>query len=316
VPAMIEQLSGIAPDRSINPDEAVARGAALFASYQMAKQSGQEKFQVTDVCAHSLGIQGIDQGTLQRENITVIPRNSPLPAQVMKPFVTQSDSQRSIVVQVLEGESSQPDMCSRIGRSVLRSLPTDLPKGHQVNITFIYGSNARLTIAAELPGTDHRVTIELEREQGLNSTQLGRWRQLIDQYGGTSVDELLTEALQVAAGDQADAPAAPQPSSISSTPVAVTAAHTVDTGSGKVTATPAQQINQRDPDPPSQSTVRNTSRPVETTDPLDIEKRQRRTRRLIFIFGHVVSTTIGLAAAYYILCWFRPEADFLGLFNR
>ena len=60
-----------------------------------------------------------------------------------------------VVVQVLEGENSRPEMCSRIGRSVLRSLPGDLPKGQLVNITFAYGTNARLNVEAEIPGTDH-----------------------------------------------------------------------------------------------------------------------------------------------------------------
>ena len=168
VPTMLEELSGISADRSINPDEAVARGAALFAAYQLSKQAGAEKtaFQITDVCAHSLGIQGIDQGSLRRENVIVIPRNTSLPTRVMRPFVTQIPGQQSIIVQVLEGESNQPDLCSRIGRSVLRELPDDLPKGHPVHITFIYGTNARLAVEAFLPERGYRVTIELERESG------------------------------------------------------------------------------------------------------------------------------------------------------
>ena len=76
VPNMIREISGLNPDRNINPDEAVARGAAIFAGYQQCRliEYVEPGFEVTDVNSHSLGIQGIGQESLQRENIVIIPR--------------------------------------------------------------------------------------------------------------------------------------------------------------------------------------------------------------------------------------------------
>ena len=180
VSAMIREISGLTPDRNINPDEAVARGAAIFAGYQQGGQGGEsdQDFEVTDVNSHSLGIQGIAQESLQRENVIVIPRNTALPCQVTRQFATHTAGQKSIIVQVLEGESPRPSQCSRIGRSVLRGLPRDLPKGYPVNIRFAYETNGRLHVEASLVGVDKKMKIELERVSGLSSEYVTRWRQV------------------------------------------------------------------------------------------------------------------------------------------
>ena len=121
VPRMIEQLSGLKPDHTVHPDEAVARGAAIFAGYLLRHRDPNAKpaFKVVDVNAHSLGIEGIDQRTMRKENVVLIPRNSPLPAKVTEKFVTKTEDQPSIVVKVLEGESKVPAQCSidRPGRA-------------------------------------------------------------------------------------------------------------------------------------------------------------------------------------------------------
>ena len=99
---------------------------------QAARDGG---FKVTNVNAHSLGIEGIEPETLRKTNVILIPRNTPLPAKLTERFVTKSEGQRSIVVQVLEGESSLPGECTAIGRTVIRDLPDGLPKGWPVEVT-------------------------------------------------------------------------------------------------------------------------------------------------------------------------------------
>ncbi len=178
---MLEGLSGLAPDRTVNPDEAVARGAAIYAGYLLAARDGDPAdaaFAVTNVNAHSLGIEGIDRQTLRKTNVKVIPRNTPLPAMAKEKFITKTDGQRSIVVRVLEGESSQPEDCTAIGRTVIRDLPPDLPKGWPIEVTFRYGSNGRLNVRAVVPGTHREVTLELERVSGLSGQGLAEWKKL------------------------------------------------------------------------------------------------------------------------------------------
>ena len=336
VPAMIEQLSHISPDRSINPDEAVARGAALFASYQLKKRTDQSAspFQVTDVSAHSLGIQGIQQDTLRRENVIIIPRNTPLPAQVTRPFVTQTANQNSVVVLVLEGESSEPGLCSQIGHSVLRHLPANLPQGYPVSITFSYGSNARLSVEAALANMDHRVTIELQRERDMSSEELGLWRQIMDPQDGTLVADLLHEAFGVgtqnASTPAQEQPTSPRDSTIAEQPETEPASPIGNTsglshGSPSSEKSASENISTPYTDAamgtlPTMHTeqMAGTSPTFSFDTAIDHKARRRQAiiRRTIFIFGHIISSAIGLAVGYYILCRLRPDADFLHLFSQ
>ncbi len=79
VARMIEKLTGLTPDHTVHPDEAVARGAAVFAGYLIRSQDPKAKrsFNVIDVNSHSLGIEGIDQRTLRKENVIIIPQFAP-----------------------------------------------------------------------------------------------------------------------------------------------------------------------------------------------------------------------------------------------
>ncbi len=192
VARMMQGISGIQPDHSVNPDEAVARGAALYAGHLLAAQAGRalrSTFQVTNVNAHSLGVEGIDTETLRKKNVVLIPRNTSLPARHTERFATKSDGQRSIAIKVLEGEGSQPGNCIVIGRTVVRDLPSGLPKGWPVEVTFEYGTNGRLAVEALVPGTHHQARMELVRETGLSNEGMTRWKQPVSEAGGFSAFE-------------------------------------------------------------------------------------------------------------------------------
>ena len=199
VSRMIEKLTGLTPDHTVHPDEAVARGAAVFAGYLIRSQDPKAKrsFNVIDVNSHSLGIEGIDQRTLRKENVIIIPRNSPLPAKVTEKFVTKSEDQISIVVQVLEGESKTPSQCSPIGRAVIRNLPEHLPKGWPVEVTYEYLTNGRLDVKAKIPGTSRQVELELQREQSMTSERIGRWKSVVAEAKGFDAFEgMLDDVVQ------------------------------------------------------------------------------------------------------------------------
>jgi len=215
VPRMLRQLTGIEPDHSVNPDEAVARGAALYANFllAMAQPGAMPGFRVVNVNSHSLGIEGIEPETLRKTNIILIPRNTPLPAKCTERFATKSDGQRSIVLQVLEGDSSLPGECTAIGRTVIRDLPPGLPKGWPVDVTFEYASNGRLTVKAEVSGTSRQVALDMERDVGLSNDGIAHWKQAVaGQSGFDAFETLLTDVLNLAApGVKAALPGDPVP---------------------------------------------------------------------------------------------------------
>ena len=228
---MLQQLSGITPDQRVHPDEAVARGAAIYANYLLANlpESHQPPtFHVTDVNSHSLGIEGVDPKTLRKRNVVIIPRNSPLPARVKERFVTRGENQRSVVVQVLEGESAVPTECTPIGRTVVRDLPPGLPVGWPIEIHYEYGTNGRLKVQAHVPGTDREVKLELERESSMSDERLARWKQVISHEGGLDAfaeliaDEL--KAIKEGAQYRPVANAEHVPAPVSATPAANPAA--------------------------------------------------------------------------------------------
>jgi molecular chaperone DnaK len=184
---MLRDISGHEPHGEVNPDEAVARGAAIYAGHLLRQRQpaasapgrSPSGLQVTNVSAHSLGIEGYNLQLGRRCNTILIPRNSPLPARLTREFVTRKHGQKSIVVQVLEGESSQVQGCTRVGRLVIWNLPPNLPAGSPIKVTYEYGANGRLNISALLPGSHAGMHLELQRSGERTSGQLNAWRQAL-----------------------------------------------------------------------------------------------------------------------------------------
>jgi molecular chaperone DnaK len=188
---LLHDLSGLTPDRSVNPDEAVARGAAIYANYLLAKEEDdrpEPDFEVTNVNSHSLGVEGIEPETMRKTNVVLIPRNMPLPATFTEIFTTKRAGQQTIVVQVLEGESSLPEACTAIGRTIVRDLPPDLPQGWPIEITFEYGTNGRLHVTAVLPGKDRQVALDMERDGGLSGQRADQWKGAVEASSSEGFD--------------------------------------------------------------------------------------------------------------------------------
>lgn len=249
VSEMLRQLSGREPDRSVNPDEAVARGAAIYAGYLLAKTEGAAaRFDVTNVNAHSLGIEGIEPSTMRKINVVLIPRNTPLPAVKVERFTTKSDNQRSIVVHVLEGESSSPGDCTSIGRMVIRDLPPGLPQGWPVDVVFSYETNGRLRVEASVPGTGQAAQLELERAAGLTGRGIDRWKRVLSgEPGFADFDRAVCDLLNEAAGQTMAAAALPvgpttppgQPAGFGAMPMSPDAASTASLPTPPAPAEPA-----------------------------------------------------------------------------
>lgn len=208
----LQELTSLTPDRGVHPDEAVARGAALYARYRLSQgdtsasgaasttaAAGEPSLQITDVNSHSLGIEGVDPGTGLPRTAVLIRRNTPLPVRKTREFVTKVAGQPTIAVTVLEGESQQPEQCTLIGRTTIHGLPPSLPQGWPIKVTYEYGVNGRLNVWARVPGTEHEVKLELERESGLSAERASRWKKLVeDEAGLDEFERMMAEELRAA----------------------------------------------------------------------------------------------------------------------
>jgi molecular chaperone DnaK len=312
VARMLQNLTGIQPDRTVNPDEAVARGAALYASHLLAGRTGgaRNTFQVTNVNAHSLGVEGIETDTLRKKNVVLIPRNTALPARHTERFATKADGQRSIVIKVLEGESTQPGDCIAIGRTVIRDLPAGLPKGWPVEVTFRYGTNGRLAVEALVPGTNHQARLELVRETGLSNEGLARWKQPIDSAAGidafTSAAKDLQDTvaldMQPPGGNSDWGPAAgagvPPSGGITDMPAkAGTPAADWSSKPQPLTAEAALDTEPNKPEEPAAPLISRKKPPRERRIPLWLER----------LLGHIITMIIFAFVGYLMISHFRPD---------
>jgi molecular chaperone DnaK len=177
VARMLRELSGKEADASVSVDEAVAHGAALHAAILLAKGRGENPaLIVRNVNSHSLGVVATDARTDRKRNAILIPRNTPLPVTAQRVFRTQKAAQRSILVQIVEGESAAPQECSQVGRCVVRDLPADLPAQTPIEVRFAYQENGRLTVHVNVAGTQAELKHEIARENSLTHDQLEAWR--------------------------------------------------------------------------------------------------------------------------------------------
>jgi molecular chaperone DnaK len=181
---MLRQLSGKEPDCSVSPDEAVAHGAALHAGLLLAYHEGKSpNFHIRNVNSHSLGVVATDAKTRRPRNAILIPRNTPLPVVARRAFKTQRAGQKSILVQIVEGESLSPDDCSQLGKCSVRNLPDHLPAQSPIEVRFRYEENGLLTVVVKVEGTGKQLKHEITRENSLSQEELDSWRKYISGLG-------------------------------------------------------------------------------------------------------------------------------------
>lgn len=195
VEEMLKNVCGSEPSRSMNPEEAVAQGAAIHAAILEARATGGESrmaqtvikrlrnVSTADVNSHSLGVKITDPNDRTRKiNHIMIKRNTQIPASVSQKFVTTSDNQQRIHVIILEGDASDPDACSTIGDFRILNLPPNLPKGSPVEVTYRYDANGRIHASArELTGNNEAAT-EIVRDSGLDTEGIDRFEILAKDY--------------------------------------------------------------------------------------------------------------------------------------
>jgi molecular chaperone DnaK len=156
------------PNKGVNPDEAVAIGAAI----QAAVLAGEEKeILLLDVTPLSLGIE-----TLGGVMTTLIPANTTIPTKKTEIFTTAADNQTSVEIHVLQGERPMAKDNRTLGRFILDGIPP-APRGvPQIEVTFDIDANGILHVTAKDKATGKEQSIRITASSGLSKEEIERMK--------------------------------------------------------------------------------------------------------------------------------------------
>ncbi|CAE7230546.1 unnamed protein product [Rhizoctonia solani] len=183
VQQLIKEYFGKEPSKGINPDEAVAYGAAVQGGI-LSGEEGVDDVVLIDVCPLTLGIE-----TTGGVFTKLIPRNTVVPTKKSQIFSTAADNQPTVLIQVFEGERSLTKDNNLLGKFELSGIPPAQRGVPQIEVTFEIDANGILKVGAADKGTGKSESITITNEKGRLSQE--------------EIDRMVREAEEFASEDEA-----------------------------------------------------------------------------------------------------------------
>lgn len=166
VQEFVKNLYGQAPNQSVNPDEAVAIGAAIQAGVLVGEMSG---IVLLDVTPLSLGIETLG-GVFTR----IIKRNTTIPSRKMDTFSTAADNQTSVTIRVLQGEREMANDNNQLGVFDLGGIPP-APRGiPQIEVAFDIDANGLVHVSAKDKASGKNTSVSVQSSGGLSKADIER----------------------------------------------------------------------------------------------------------------------------------------------
>ncbi|MCK4913467.1 MAG: molecular chaperone DnaK [Planctomycetes bacterium] len=176
VVAIAKEIFAKEPNKSLNPDEVVALGAAIQGAV-LAGDAGVKDILLLDVTPLSLGIE-----TLGGVMTKLIEKNTTIPTSKKETFSTAADGQTTVDIHVLQGEREFAKDNRTLGRFQLSDIPPS-PRGvPQIEVAFDIDANGILNVSAKDVGTGKQHSIEIKSSSGLNEEEIKKMTQQAEEH--------------------------------------------------------------------------------------------------------------------------------------
>lgn len=160
----IEEYLHMEPAQAVNPDYAVAEGAAIQAGIIEGSIHQEDSIIITDVNPYTLGIRVVDDFSMDRMAV-VIPRNVTIPVTRSETYFTSTDYQTVAHIEVYQGESTMASRNHFLGDFEIHGIPSKKAKAERINVEFSYNLNGMLNVKATIPSTGADASIEINMMQ-------------------------------------------------------------------------------------------------------------------------------------------------------
>ncbi len=166
VQALLSEYFAKEPKRGVNPDEAIALGAAVQAGLKSGAISTERGIMITDVCPFTLGVEVVASTGYQKMGgmfSPIIPRNSTVPVSRTETYSTTADNQRQVDIKIYQGESRLVKNNTFLDQYSIDGIPPSPAGNEKVAITFTYDVNGLLNVKTKIVSTGKEAGIAVDK---------------------------------------------------------------------------------------------------------------------------------------------------------